>query len=149
MNSPPAIYFSLWGTLLLAWIGLSYKYVEKWNESLVYLGDEIRSFNAPRYDQSVGRRELARDLRSPWRSANLQKFADNNGITFHRYLAELREHIEDPQRIYWAGIFHAAGVIYALSGITYLLPGGFIPPTIYIGSAYLLFSISLLLFWLI
>ena len=53
-------------------------------------GDKIRSHNARNgYDQSVGREDLARDLRNPRKNENLRQFARNNDISFREYKSEL------------------------------------------------------------
>lgn len=68
MTLSATAYFRVWGVAFLLWVPLSYKYYEKWQKQLDELGDKIRSYNARSgYDQSVGRKELARSFIHPYK----------------------------------------------------------------------------------
>lgn len=141
-------YSGIWGTAVLAWLALAYEYYGKWAEELDYLGMDIRSFNAERgYDQSIGREELAQDLRIPYRGEKLREYAKNNGLSVADYESELKENIGNPEYLFWALILHLIGVLYTLAGITYLSPGGILSASTYLVTVYLLLIASLLLYW--
>jgi len=144
----PNVYFGIWGTALLAWAALSYKYYEKWHEQLETVGDEIRSVNARNgYDQSVGRKDLAKDFRHPFKNQNLVEFAKCNNISTDYYVSELRENIGNPKILFWAVCIHSVGFVISISGITYLAPWKIVPADIYLLIVFGFFAISVALYW--
>lgn len=148
MTLSPTVYFGAWGTALLAWAALSYEHYSKWQNQLEELGDKIRSHNARNgYDQSVGREDLARDLRNPRKNNNLRRFATNNSISFRRYRTELHENVGNPELHYWSIVLHAIGLAVTFSGITYLAPWGLLPAEIYLLIVYGLLVVSFVLYW--
>lgn len=148
MTLSPTVYFGVWGTALLAWGALSYEYYGKWQNHLDELGDEIRSHNARNgYDQSVGREDLARDLRNPRKNSNLRRFAENNNIPLNKYESELKESVGNSEVHYWSVVFHAIGLAITFGGITYLAPWGLLPAEIYLLIVYGLLVASFALYW--
>lgn len=148
MTLSPAVYFGAWGPALLAWCALSYEYYGKWQNQLEEIGDEIRSHNAYNgYDQSIGRENLARDLRNPWKSNNLRQFAENNNISFSQYKAELHGSVGNFEIWYLVVALHALGLLFTFGGITYLAPWGLLPAEIYLIIVYSLFIASFGLNW--
>jgi hypothetical protein len=143
----PSVYFVAWTAALLAWGGLSYEYYGKWQSQLGELGDKIRSYNAQKgYDQSVQRKELARDLRNPLKNQNLRQFTKNNNITISQYRAELHENIGNPEWHYWSVVLHIIGLVTTFGGITYLAPWGILSAEIYLFIVYGLFAVSITLY---
>lgn len=144
------VYFGVWGTALLAWAALSYEHYGKWQSQLEELGDKIRSYNARNgYDQSVGRDDLAQDLRNPRKNNNLRRFAENNNISLNRYKSGLKERVGNPELHYWSVVLHAIGFTVTFSGITYLAPWGLLPAEIYLLIVYGLLMVSFALYWYI
>lgn len=148
MTLSPSVYFGVWGTALLAWTALSYEHYGKWQSQLEKLGDKIRSHNARNgYDQSVGREDLARDLRNPRKNSNLRRFAENNNFSLSQYESELKESVGNPEVHYWSVVFHAIGLTITFGGITYLAPWGFLPAEIYLLIVYGFLIASFALYW--
>lgn len=148
MTLSSTIYFGAWTPALLAWGALSYEYYGKWRNQLEELGDKIRSHNARNgYDQSVGREDLARDLRNPRKNENLRRFAMNNDILLREYKSELYKHVGNPEVHYWSVVLHAVGLAITFSGISYLTPWGILPPEIYLLIVYGLLVASFALYW--
>jgi len=144
----PTVYFGVWGTALLAWAALSYKYYGEWQIQLEELGDKIRSYNARNgYDQSVSRKKLARHLRNPRKNSNLKKFAENNNISISQYRTDLKQTVGNPEVYYWGAVIHAIGLIVTFGGITYLAPWGLLSAETYLLIVYGLFMISFALYW--
>lgn len=142
-------YLGAWGTATLFWLGLLYQYQSKWNEAVGSVADDIRAYNARSgYDLSVDKEDLAGDFLLPLRSEHLHQFAENNGISHTTYQRDLRESVEKPQ-LRWGYFLHILGVIYTFSGISYLLPGGFFSPSVFLGSVSILFIVSLSLYFIL
>lgn len=150
MTLSPTVYFGVWGTALLGWAALSYEHYGKWQSRLEELGDGIRSYNARNgYDQSVGRKDLARDLRNPRKNSNLKQFAENNNLSLKQYKSNLKEKVGNPELHYWSVVLHAIGLAVTFGGITFLLRGGLLPAEIYLLIVYGLLLVSLALYWYI
>jgi hypothetical protein len=147
MTLSATAYFRVWGVAFLLWVPLSYKYYEKWQKQLDELGDKIRSYNARSgYDQSVGRKELARSFIHPYKEKYLKKFAERNKISTTEYVLELEENINKNKFYYLRMGINTIGLVVAFGGITYLLPWGILSAKIYLLIIYFLLAISLCLY---
>jgi hypothetical protein len=82
------------------------------------------------------------DFLLPFREKNLRRFAHNNDVRLNQYRGELIDSIDKPT-IFWTLLFHVLGVVFTLSGISYLLPSGILPAPIHLGLVVSLFLVSL------
>lgn len=148
MTLTPTIYFGIWAAGMSAWLVLGQQYYEIWRSHIISLGDEIRSFNAQKgYDQSIGRNKLAKDFRTPYRRRNLKKYAENNHISYSNYVEELGSHLGNPYWHFYSVCFYLLGMIYGLSGLSYLTPQGIISPSSYLLLFFSLLFLSVFLHW--
>lgn len=148
MTLSPTVYFGAWTTALLIWATLSYKYYEKWEKQPAKVGDKIRRVNAQSgYNQSVGREDLVKQLRIPWKRNELERFAENNGVGVSEYITEIHRKVGHPEYLFFVLVFHGMGFVFALSGISYLAPGGVLSAEIYLLLVYGLFVVSFGLYW--
>lgn len=143
MTISPTVYWAVWTASFLAWGTLTYQYIDRLRIQRDTLAADIRAFNARNgVDQSVDKEDLALDILVPLRERNLVRCASNNGLEFTEYRDNLYENIGRPKAI-WGFIFHVLGIFYTISGISALLPGGFIPGGLYLITVYLFFTLSL------
>ena len=150
MTLSPATYFATWGIIVSAWLFLGYKYYTKWNNHLKSLGNDIRSYNASQgYGQSVGREQLAHNFRTPFQDSHLRSYAEANGVSVRDYTENLKDTLGAPYPLFTTIVLHVLGVLYALSGVSYLTQGGFLSPITYLASLFGLFAISFILYWLL
>lgn len=149
MTLSTGAFLTFFGTALLFWLGLLWQYYSKWNKIVDSVAHEIRLYNARNdLDQTVDKEGLASDYLLPHRESNLKELAMKNGKDYENYITELRDSVEQP-KIFWGALFHALGLLYTFSGVTYLLPGGFIPGSWFLGSVVALFLISLGIFFIL
>lgn len=149
MTLSTGAYLTFLGTALLFWLGLLWRYYSKWEDTIESLAQEIRLYNARNgLDQSVDKEDLARDYLLPQQDSNLRELAQKNGKDYRSYQSGLREAIEQP-KLFWAVLFHVFGLLYTFSGVTYLLPGGFISGPSFLGSVVVLFLVSLGFFFIL
>jgi hypothetical protein len=128
-------------------LGLLWQYYSKWDDTVGSVAQEIRLYNARNdLDQSVDKEDLARDYLIPYCDSNLRELAQNNGKDYHSYQTGLHEGVAQP-KLFWAVLFHILGLLYTFSGVTYLLPGGFISGPWFLASVIVLFLVSLGLFF--
>jgi len=136
-------FISIWVAAFLAWFPLTYRYHSKWGSHVQKLGDEIRSYNTRNgYDQSVGRKELARGIAIPFRSMKIQQFADENNTSTEAYETELNQALNGPQRLFWAISLHILTLILILSGVTYFASWGIVPIVLYLPVLIVLLAVS-------
>ena len=150
MSVPPTVFFGVWGTAILAWLGLVYKYRNKRDDRIEELASQIRPYNARKnYDRSVSRDILAEAFYDPFKTEDLRKFTNNNNVSVSDYKSEIYEELGNPQWLYWVVKFHIVGTLFTLSGITYWLPWGIVPTQIYLVILYSLLAVSLILYFYI
>lgn len=143
MTISPTVYWAVWTASFLAWGTLTYQYLDHLRIQRDSLAEEIRSFNARNgIDQSVDKEDLALDILVPLIDGNLVRCASNNGIEYTEYRDDLYENIGRP-KVIWGLIFHILGIVFTISGITAMFPGGFISGGLYLIAVYLFFALSL------
>lgn len=142
-------FLAVWGTLVLAWAALLFQYRTKWDVQLEELSAEIRSYNAPRYDQSVGKESLAKDYRVPTKRSNLDQYARNNKIEPDEYINELRDNVGRLDYLFWAIAFHVTGLLLIGLGFTVIADWEIIHEVGYLVILFLWISTSWMLYWLL
>lgn len=147
MTLSSSAFLQLWGGAFIIWFALSPRYYSKWQSQLNDLGSEIRSFNAGKYDQSVGRYKLAKDIRVPFRHGHIDEFAENNGVEPSTYKNELLTHLGSPHALFWALCLHFFNLFLILSGFSYFTPWNVIPIGIYVSAVYVVLAANIVLYW--
>lgn len=148
MSVSSTVFFGVWGTSILAWLGLGYQHREKRENRIEELASQIRHFNARNnYDRSINRDTLAKAFYSPFKNKTLKEFAENNNTSVYTYRSKIYGELGNPQWLYWTIKFHIVGTLLAFSGITYWIPGGFLPAQTYLLILYSLLATSVILYF--
>lgn len=134
---------------MLASLGLLYEYRTKWQTIQTNLGDDIVSYNVRNeYGRQMSGMQLAKEYTVPWRGERLFDFAVENGVSIEAYEEELDENIGKPILPIVGIVFHILATLYLISGLTYIISGGFIPSRTFLILGGLFFVISIILFLL-
>lgn len=149
MTLSTGAFLTFLGTAILFWLGLLWQYFSKWQRTVESVAQDIRLYNARGgLDQGVDKESLAYDYLLPYRDSNIRELTQRNEKDYENYLTELRENVDQPMT-FWTIVFHVIGLLYTFSGVTYLLPGGFVSGQWFLGSIVVLFLVSLAFFFTI